>query len=78
MRIFDPAYIIFRNSYLAARRFLCLRGRGTMIGKIQRVPLRDVWKHEALELTRWLEANIDVISEQIGTTLSTVERKGCR
>lgn len=46
-----------------------------MIGKIERVPLRDVWKHEALELTRWLEANIDVIAEQIGTTLSTVERE---
>lgn len=45
------------------------------IGKIQRVPLRDVWKHEALELTRWLEENIDVISEQIGTALTTVERE---
>ena len=46
-----------------------------MIGKIQRVPLREVWKHEALDLTCWLEENIDVISEQIGTPLSSAERE---
>lgn len=45
------------------------------IGKIQRVPLREVWKHEAFDFTRWLEENIDVISEQIGTALITVERE---
>ena len=46
-----------------------------MIGKIRRVPLREVWKHEALDFTCWLEENIDVISEQIGTPLSSVERE---
>lgn len=46
-----------------------------MIGKIQRVPLREVWKHEAQDLTCWLEENIDVISEQIGITLTNVERE---
>lgn len=46
-----------------------------MIGKIQRVPLRDVWKHEALDLTCCLEENIDVISEQIGISLKNVERE---
>ncbi len=30
-----------------------------MIGKIQRVPLREVWKHEAHVFARWLEENID-------------------
>lgn len=25
-----------------------------MIGKLERVPLREVWKHEALHFTRWL------------------------
>lgn len=45
------------------------------IGKIQRLPLRDVWKHEALDLTCWLEENMDVISEQIDVTLTNVERE---
>jgi hypothetical protein len=33
------------------------------IGKIQRVPLREVWEHEALEFTPWLKNNIDVLNE---------------
>jgi hypothetical protein len=35
----------------------------TTIGRIERVPLRDVWKHEAHNLTTWLEENIDVLNE---------------
>lgn len=46
-----------------------------MIGRIRRVPLREVWKHEALDLTCWLEQNIDVLNEQIGFELSNVERE---
>jgi hypothetical protein len=34
-----------------------------MIGKIDRVALREVWKHEALDFTQWLEENIDVLNE---------------
>ena len=30
-----------------------------MIGKIQRVRLREVWRHEALDFTTWLEENVD-------------------
>ena len=33
------------------------------IGKIERVPLREVWRHEAYNLTTWLEQNIDVLNE---------------
>ena len=29
-----------------------------MIGKINRVSLREVWKHEALDFTKWLEENM--------------------
>lgn len=46
-----------------------------MIGKIERVNLRDVWKHEALDFTTWLENNIDTINEALGLTLQNVERE---
>ena len=46
-----------------------------MIGKIERVPLRDVWKHEALDFTRWLEDNIDVLNEALDLNLSGPERE---
>lgn len=26
-----------------------------MVGKIKRVPLRDIWKHEAYDFTTWLQ-----------------------
>ena len=45
------------------------------IGKIERVNLRDVWKHEAIGLSTWLETNIDVINEQLGLELSNAERE---
>ena len=46
-----------------------------MIGKIERVPLRDVWPHEAYDFTQWLEENIDVLSEAIDRTIVTAERE---
>tara|TARA_R110000868_G_scaffold241497_1_gene496262 strand:- start:258626 stop:259600 length:975 start_codon:yes stop_codon:yes gene_type:complete len=45
------------------------------IGKITRVQLRDVWKHEAHHFTTWLADNIDVINECTGLSLSSVERE---
>lgn len=45
------------------------------IGKIERVNLREVWPHEALGLTTWLEKNIDVISQVIDIELNNVERE---
>jgi len=46
-----------------------------MIGKIQRVPLREVWKHEALDLTKWLQDNIDVLNDALEMSLSNAERE---
>lgn len=46
-----------------------------MIGKIERVPLREVWKHEAIDLTRWLQDNIDVLNDAIDLNLSNPERE---
>jgi RecB family endonuclease NucS len=45
------------------------------IGKIERVPLREVWRHEAHNLTTWLEENIDVLTEVLDFGLSNVERE---
>lgn len=44
-----------------------------MIGKLQRVALREVWKHEALDFTKWLQDNIDILSEVIDLNLSNPE-----
>ncbi len=46
-----------------------------MIGKIERVNLRDVWKHEAFDLTTWLQENIDVLNEAIGLNISNPENE---
>lgn len=45
------------------------------IGKIERVPLRDVWRHEAHNLTTWLEENIDVLNDVLDLDLTNVERE---
>jgi Domain of unknown function (DUF4268) len=45
------------------------------IGKIERVPLREVWKHEAHNLTTWLEQNIDVLNDVLDLNLDNVERE---
>ena len=46
-----------------------------MIGKIQRVPLREVWRHEALDFTKWLQDNIDVLNDVLDLSLSSPERE---
>jgi hypothetical protein len=39
-----------------------------MIGKLERVPLREVWGHEAHHFTRWMEQNLDTVNDAIGLT----------
>jgi hypothetical protein len=46
-----------------------------MIGKISRVSLREVWRHEAYDLTQWLQENIDVLNDVIDLNLSNPERE---
>jgi len=46
-----------------------------MVGKIKRVGLREVWKHEAKDFTTWLEENIDVLNEVIDLELTSAERE---
>jgi len=44
------------------------------ISKLERVPLKEVWKHEA-EFTKWLEENIDVLNDALDINLSSAERE---
>jgi hypothetical protein len=52
-----------------------LAARSPRIGKIERVLLREVWPHEAYDLTTWLEENIDVLNDVLDLNLSNVERE---
>jgi hypothetical protein len=45
------------------------------IGRLQRVALRDVWKHEAYDFTQWLQENIDVLNIALDLNLVNVERE---
>lgn len=46
-----------------------------MVQKITRIPLREAFKHEALDFTRWLQKNIDVLNDCLDITLSNAERE---
>lgn len=46
-----------------------------MIGKLKRVPLREVWKHEALDFTTWMLDNVEVVGDIINLNLSNAERE---
>ena len=43
------------------------------IGKIERLPLRNIWEHEAYDFTSWLEKNIDVLSDALDFELTNPE-----
>ncbi len=45
------------------------------ISKLERLPLREVWKHEAHDFTQWLEDNEDVLSEAIDRSVEMVQRE---
>jgi hypothetical protein len=45
------------------------------IGKLERVPLRQVWRHEEYDLTAWLEENPDVLRDAIGIDFVKLERE---
>lgn len=46
-----------------------------MIGRLERLPLREVWRYEDFHFTQWLQENIDVLSSQLGLSLVNVERE---
>jgi hypothetical protein len=47
----------------------------TVVGRLSRVALREVWTHEAYDFTTWLQSNIDVLTAAIGIGLINVERE---
>lgn len=44
-----------------------------MIDKLIAVDLREIWKNEARNFTSWLFNNLDILNEQIGLDLSSLE-----
>ena len=46
-----------------------------MIKKITRIPLREAFKRETYDFTKWLQDNLDVLNDCIDLTLSNAERE---
>ena len=45
------------------------------LGKLEKVPLREAWKHEATNFTNWLaqDENLKLLSNEIGTDISFIQ-----
>lgn len=46
-----------------------------MIGKMEKVKLRDIWKNEAKDFSSWLYDNLDVLSEELELKLTPIEKE---
>ena len=46
-----------------------------LIGHLEVVPIREAFRHEALDFTTWLEHNIGAFSARIGLDLTVLERE---
>ena len=44
-----------------------------MVGRLDRVKLREVWAKEATDFTSWLSNNLDILSDHIDCELSLLE-----
>lgn len=45
------------------------------IGKIKKIPLREIWNHEARNFTTWLSLNIDTLNEILGMNFSVLQKE---
>lgn len=45
------------------------------VGRLRRVPLRTVWKHEAADFSVWLEQNLEILNEVLDFNLINAERE---
>jgi len=46
-----------------------------MVGRIERVPLREVWRKEDKDFTAWLFENIEVLAEELDIELAAIEKE---
>ena len=46
-----------------------------MVGKLKSVDLREIWKHEAYDFNSWLFENCEVLNDQIGISLTPLEKE---
>lgn len=48
-----------------------------VLGKLEKVPLRDAWRHEALDFTTWLAEleNLELLSNEIGIDISLIQKE---
>jgi hypothetical protein len=60
---------------MSTKKSLDISTDGKTIEKLQAVPLRQVFPHEAHQFTKWLEENIDALSERLSMTLTVVQRE---
>ncbi len=47
------------------------------LGKLKKIELREAWKHEALDFTKWLslEENLSMLGDEIGIEMTLIERE---
>lgn len=43
--------------------------------ELKRLPLREMWKHEASDFTPWLESNIQTLGDALGMDLEIIDRE---
>jgi len=46
-----------------------------MIGKMEKVDLREVWKNEARDFTSWLFDNIDILGDELNISITPIEKE---
>lgn len=51
------------------------KGENVQLSKLEKVDLREVWKHEATDFTNWLARpeNLDLLSDEIGIDITLIQ-----